>query len=808
MADMTDAVKVLDDDTCSVSSSVSNTSRRSGRPLADKPLRVNGKVPDIIYSLKYFDFRDNVLAHRQSVNPFKQIPALWSLHDHAEPKDAPQDRPVIEIHTEIYTGGRRPQKRMPRREGRYHSRPDRAYRYESSSDSDQSEHGVAPVDHGEPSMLIWSSHLKNALSSVITYYPFHFKVDDDPLNITSPYYVLYHHRKELELYRDSQPASHSPEYAATTAEHIDILLNFLEENSAPEIRKEEERHKLDFPMATYDYFWLLLKPGQVIYAKRYDIWTPYVIAQVNKWQNAYHSRERYNIHAWLLESNGKNIERSMDFFTVAPWLGEQAISSLPVVPASFWKDDMDKQGGVSMQDKCIAEGKFYWELLQGPKYLEYNGLLVNRARSGRRDVSGPTGFMSGRVICDASGYDKFLDQAPDLMYSPPPPRHFRHQTPPPPYKDHLPKTLPRCGCEACDQNRSFSAKPSPYVGFEDLDPRKDTPPESDLFYMLLSSTIPGFILGRRIWGELHVENLKPVQTDKEAFKSLVIDEEIKHTVKALIGRFATSSEEQISPWGNDFIKNKGEGRIFLLHGEPGVGKTCTAECIAELTGRPLIALTAGDLSTAPHRVEENLNYFLELGQRYGALVLLDEADIYLERRRSKDIARNGLVSIFLRALEYYSGCIVISTNKVRSFDTAFMSRIHVALHYKNLRDEDRERIWANNFDRLDRDSGGQVHVSVAAREYVWNSSDVRSLKWNGREIRNAMQTALALAESEAQDEGYHKTTISEKHIRAVVKMSRGFKEFMKDSMQEVQGYEGDGEDGDDYYPRGKFDRRR
>ena len=53
-------------------------------------------------------------------------------------------------------------------------------------------------------------------------------------------------------------------------------------------------------------------------------------------------------------------------------------------------------------------------------------------------------------------------------------------------------------------------------------------------------------------------------------------------------------------------------------------------------------MTSGDLSVDSYNIEANLSYFLELGQRYGALVLLDEADVYLERRRSKDISHNGL----------------------------------------------------------------------------------------------------------------------------------------------------------------------
>lgn len=801
MADIIDTVKVLDDDACSLSSSLSDghsahkhARQRSAKAPANKPLRINGKVPHVIHSLQYLGFGNNVLGFTQSVNAFKQIPTLSSLHDHVEPAEGSEERPVIEIMTKIYSS----QGPISHRRGRYRQgRNNSVHRCDSDSDS-VSEHGMTKFDslQPQPVMIIWSDHLKNALNAVIAYYPY-FKMNYETLSIPASYRILYHHREELAWYRNNQPSSHTPEYAATTAEHIDVLLDFLETNTT-EIFREEERYRLDVPMATYDYFWLLLKPGTVVYAKQYDIWAPHVVSYVKSRQNGYQPDDKYEIRTWNLESSGTYIDRSMHSFNVAPWLGEQAISSLPVVPARFWKEDMDKQGGMSMQEKCISEGRLYWNLLQGPQYLEYDGLLVNKSQFARRDVSGPTGFMSGRVICDASGFEKYHNRAPELANPPPPRRYPRTPTAPPPPRDHLPTTLPRCCCDVCAQNRPSGVNSSRYAGFEDLDPQKDTPPESDLFYMLLSNTIPGFILGSRRWGELHVQNLKPVQSDKEAFKSLVIDEEIKLTVKALIGRFATSSEGQISPWGKDFIKNKGEGRIFLLHGEPGVGKTCTAECIAELTGRPLISLTAGDLSVDAHHVEKNLNYFLELGQRYGALALLDEADVYLERRRSRDIARNGLVSVFLRALEYYRGCIVISTNRVRSFDPAFMSRIHVALRYQNLRDEDRERIWANNFDRLDRDSGGRIHVSVAAREYVWNSHDVRSLKWNGREIRNAMQTALALAESEAQEEGYHKTTISEKHIRAVVKMSRGFKDFMEDSMpQDVQGYEGDeNDDGD------------
>jgi len=375
---------------------------------------------------------------------------------------------------------------------------------------------------------------------------------------------------------------------------------------------------------------------------------------------------------------------------------------------------------------------------------------------------------------DAEGFERY---GPGNRRPGPPPPSI-HNRPPPPPRDQLPAFSARCSCKPCSQRARDES--GPFANFEDLDPKEDAAPTNDLYYIACSKVIPAFLLSDRRWGFLNVESLRDVKADREAFKYLVLEDEIKLTVKALIGKFA-SADGKVSPWPRDLVKNKGEGRIFLLHGSPGVGKTCTAECVAELTHRPLLALTSGDISTdmSASSVERNLNYFLTLGERYGALVLLDEADVYLEERRTKDLQRNGLVSIFLRALEYYRGVLFLTTNRVEAFDSAFTSRIHVALHYRRLSDEDRLRIWNNNFERLERDSAGKVYVSMSTREFAYESEDVRALRWNGREIRNALQTAVALAETEALDDGSDKVNVTDKHLQAVVKMSKGFKDFLR-----------------------------
>ena len=110
----------------------------------------------------------------------------------------------------------------------------------------------------------------------------------------------------------------------------------------------------------------------------------------------------------------------------------------------------------------------------------------------------------------------------------------------------------------------------------------------------------------------------------------------------------------------DYIKGKGEGQIVLLHGPPGTGKTLTAgmriiqciihmlismpESVAEYTRKPLLSITAADLGQDPDQLETNLLRFFRDASRWDAIVLLDEADVYLERRSSNELRRNSIVS--------------------------------------------------------------------------------------------------------------------------------------------------------------------
>ena len=83
-------------------------------------------------------------------------------------------------------------------------------------------------------------------------------------------------------------------------------------------------------------------------------------------------------------------------------------------------------------------------------------------------------------------------------------------------------------------------------------------------------------------------------------------------------------------------------------------------------------------------MEVQLSRIFQTVNHWNALILLDEADVYLEQRSIKDFGRNKLVSVFLRKLEYCDDIMFLITNRVSDFDEAILSRIHLMLEYDEL----------------------------------------------------------------------------------------------------------------------------
>jgi SpoVK/Ycf46/Vps4 family AAA+-type ATPase len=221
-----------------------------------------------------------------------------------------------------------------------------------------------------------------------------------------------------------------------------------------------------------------------------------------------------------------------------------------------------------------------------------------------------------------------------------------------------------------------------------------------------------------------------------------------------------------SSFTTDIIEGKGKGLIILLHGGPGTGKTLTAESVAELAERPIYRVTCGDIGTDAEGVEKYLNSVLHIGTIWGCVVLLDEADVFLEERSQMDLQRNALVSVFLRALEYYEGILILTSNRVGTFDEAFKSRVQLAMHYPSLDEKGRWEIW-RNFVNVLKDDGDSVNY-----EELKDKLDVLARhKLNGRQIRNSVNTARQLAK-------YQKKKLAYSHFYQAIDVTNEFEEYV------------------------------
>ncbi|KAF3766215.1 hypothetical protein M406DRAFT_356236 [Cryphonectria parasitica EP155] len=300
--------------------------------------------------------------------------------------------------------------------------------------------------------------------------------------------------------------------------------------------------------------------------------------------------------------------------------------------------------------------------------------------------------------------------------------------------------------------------------------QSEGPPPGN-FTLLLPPTIKAFRFHDKKWKTLAVEHLQDINWDTEAFKKLVFDKQKKKLIQALVMNHVVNSSSA------DIIESKGNGLIILLHGPPGTGKTLTAESVAEFSKRPLYRLTSGDIGTDPEIVEKSLEHIFYLGNIWKAVVLLDECEVFMEERVPTDLKRNALVSVFLRALEYYDGILILTSNRVGTFDEAFKSRMHLAMYYPTLEQDDREEIWSNFFQKLADEKDQDPGLDIDVKGLMSSTQSLAQHKINGRQIRNAIRTArqLALFDNE---------TFSASHIRDCIKVVKEFERYVEETQGE------------------------
>ncbi|KAL1948228.1 hypothetical protein VTO73DRAFT_12303 [Trametes versicolor] len=370
--------------------------------------------------------------------------------------------------------------------------------------------------------------------------------------------------------------------------------------------------------------------------------------------------------------------------------GAKKISSLVAYPIQYYPG----LGGVDgLKERLIKRGKKWAEFAGGMHHVAYRGLAFKFKETSHIKFS-----VNSRIMIDRK---TFADTVPNYPMLP-----------------RVSKTL--SGQDIDRHARRAAAATSS----ADPDARELTDEE----LILTSPIVYGFGFADKQWLEFIVERVERFEWNDEAFEQLVIPPAHKTVLKTLV----ESQNAGASAKFDDFVSGKGHGLVINLFGNPGTGKSLTAEAMSE-------SLT-GSTPSPSHSFSRalNLTSILKVAAVWGAVVLIDEADVFLEERTLAHLERNAMVAVFLRQLEYFRGILFLTTNRVRVFDEAFQSRIHVSLRYQDLSPDAKRHIWLAFLKKVN----GDVPYGGITQEQLRSLGEK---KVNGRQIKNIVKTAGALA---------------------------------------------------------------
>ncbi|TQN64623.1 ATPase family AAA domain-containing protein 3B [Colletotrichum shisoi] len=593
-------------------------------------------------------------------------------------------------------------------------------------------------------------------------------------------------KKTAAVGADKKERKKQKKHIMTKRQHLKVLLKYLDKDYAH--IKKSLYPMLENGLITFDLLWALYKPNTLIYTTTYgspDEPRVFKVEQAEK-LNSMTKGEFYWVDGKYLEFDGKQFGYGTLCEEVPEFRGARKISSLSAFPLDFHKDKE------AIKAALVERGKKFVQL-GGVHYRSHQGLAYYKKKKAVIKVN-----VNGRVMVDPAIHRRIN---PNYQVSVVRPRD--HDVLSDSDDDDDEDDEKACGqgsdsddgCgsddDTCgkmvtkvvrdpkgnvrmirvpksDVEESAPAEPLERVEevksdglSEDGEKSKEPPEFSAEDYLIASSVVLGFSFSEKLWLEFTVSGITDIQWNDSAYESLVLEPKQKDI--ALVESHKYHAAESI----DDVIQGKGKGLVAVLHGPPGTGKTLTAEGISELLKCPLYMASAGELGTDSRYLEAELQKILDICHAWGAILLLDEADVFLEKRNLHEIARNALVSIFLRQLEYFQGILFLTTNRVETFDDAFQSRIHIALRYESLTQRAKKCIFRIFVERV------RVLEGVDLRPF--DDDDYESLAkhdLNGRQIKNTVRTAQALAVNKGEPLGME-------HIRQVLDVQNSFDLHLK-----------------------------
>ncbi|CAG8255311.1 unnamed protein product [Penicillium olsonii] len=449
---------------------------------------------------------------------------------------------------------------------------------------------------------------------------------------------------------------------------------------------------------TYDLLWALFKPGCHVYTTCIGTKEPRCVVFDAEEEVTQNDETWLNLECRILDYNGVKFGEAGIFLRVAKLRGSKPIETFEAFPLHHHPNHEQAR------KILIERGQKFRELAGSHvRYCKGSAFFMNKGKAIKVNIN-------SRVAVDAVF---FHEMQPN--YSRPSLRDIG-------VKEKVAIAVFDIGAMLMEDREREKEK----LQGVSMDAQKLS--GADL--LVACPTVRCFSFKKKIFLECAVSALKDVDWSPESFDCLKIPSETKTILLSLaktrLGMIPTVPFD-------DVIDGKGQGFNILLK--------LTVEAASEYFKLPLYSISAGELVVNhgdSNALEQQLETVFKIAKQFNAVLLLDEADAFMEQRTSYHDTHNRLVTIFLRKLEYYQGIIFLTSDRGIQFDDAILSRIHLITEYENLIREFRRDLWSNFLSKACTMQGLAIVEEHELRR-------LESLALNGREagVRVALNISLA-----------------------------------------------------------------
>lgn len=415
---------------------------------------------------------------------------------------------------------------------------------------------------------------------------------------------------------------------------LELLLDQVKSSSELQSYFERRDQWTENKEISYDYLWTLFPPGEMVCSQVIFDHPQAFIAREYEYMSLSAgngtTKDFFQLVCWAYDWNGESFNRVSGSLKIERYAGAKAINTLKFYPIKHHVDRKGNPDETELRAMLKARGeKFrkYCIMPKGSQLFYCDGPVISKQGafndmaasstyqsdaastigSESTDGGGGGGWskVKGSVIVDHKSFLQCGDAGCGAMGV-----------------FELSDDRYECTCSDCMKSRSLKNM----MKF-DYDGVKSNQEFEDDQYIICPARFLGYVMGTKAWAQMPVVNVHEIKQKikVDAFANLILEKQAKNLIKSLVGNHEkkkASAEGEDGVVREDWIEGKGRGLVILLHGPPGVGKTSTAESVAQATGKPLFTVSVSDIGMKPDEVEGKLAQIFNLAARWEAVLLL------------------------------------------------------------------------------------------------------------------------------------------------------------------------------------------